>query len=115
MKPDLVSILVFSSNLRKEEEFILSPMELKDIGLSLVEIAEQCGNSETGGCVILYDLSQLTYIFGLSHVYRLLLDKMGIIRKNNVNLYCIIHPKTHSEPHVLALFKSIADTVLEKT
>jgi hypothetical protein len=115
MKPDLVSILVFSSNLRNEEEFILLPMELKDIGLSLVEVAEQCGNSGTGGCVIFYDLSQLIYVFGLSYVYRLLLDKMGIIRKNNVSLYCVIHPKTHSEPHVLALFKSIADNVLEKT
>jgi hypothetical protein len=115
MKPDMVSILVFSSNLSKEEEFIFLPMELKDIGLSLVEVAEQCGNSRTGGCVILYDLSQLIYVFGLSSVYRLLLDKMGIIRKNNVSLYCVIHPSTHQEPHVLALFKSIADNVLEKT
>lgn len=115
MKPELVSILVFSSNLRKEEEFVLLPMELKDIGLSLVEVAEQCGKSEAGGRVVLYDLSQLIYVFGLPQVYRLLLDKMGNIRKNNVILYCVIHPDTHPEPHVLALLKSIADNVLEKT
>ena len=114
MKPDLVSILVFSSSPRKEDEFLSLPMELKDIGLSLVEVAGQCGKSEAGGYIILYSLSQLVHVFGLQQVYRLLLDKMGVVRGNNVGLYCIIHPDTHQEPSVLALFKSIADNVLEK-
>jgi len=37
-----------------------------------------------------------------------------VIRGNNVGLYCVIHPNIHQEPSVLALFKSIADNVVEK-
>jgi hypothetical protein len=115
MKPGLVSILIFSSNPRNgEEEFIFLPMELKDIGFSLVEMAEQCRVNGAGGGIILSDLSQLVHVFDLSHVYVLLLSKMGLMRRNGVNLYGIIHPDTHSEPNILALFKSIADNVLEK-
>jgi len=64
----MISIFIFSSSLKKESgEFIVSQMDLADIGSSISEISEYNRRINKNCVIILLDISQLIHIFNASH------------------------------------------------
>jgi hypothetical protein len=119
INPERVFIFLFSSSTLKErDEFTVLQMGLSQIGATLSEIIKKCGeakieSSSEEKCFVFFDnLSLLIHSFGVYPVYKLLLDKMGDLRMNGVELFAIFQPDTHKDESVVALFKSIADDVI---
>jgi len=114
IKPDMISIFIFSSRLKKEdEEFIVLRMDLSDIGSSISEISEYQRRINKNCVILLLDISQLIHFFNASPIYKMLLSKMGLLRETGITVFGIIRPETHLETNILPLFTSIADNVLE--
>jgi len=113
MNPERVSVIIFSSGLRKaQEEFTVLDMDIASVGACLTEITRVCLNRREGCDVILVDLSVLIHSFGAHNILSLLLEKMGSIRESGVNLYAIFHPETFSDPSVEPLFRKISDAIV---
>lgn len=119
INPERVFIFLFSSvTLKESDEFTMLKMGLSQIGATLSEIIRTCKETrnECGSdkkCIVVFDnLSLLIHSFGEYPVYKLLLDKMGALRTDRVELFAIFQPDTHKDESVFAMFKSIADEVI---
>jgi len=113
MKPDMVSIFIFSSSSKKEDkEFIFLPMDLSDLGSSIAEIADHQRKTNKESVIILSDLSQLIHFFNPLPIYKTLVSKMGLLRQARLRTYGIIHPETHQEANILPLFMNIANDTI---
>jgi hypothetical protein len=119
INPGRVFVFLFSSSTLKEsDEFTILQMGISQIGATLSEIIKNYAetkqeSSSDQKCIVIFDnLSLLIHSFGVYPVYNLLLDKMGILRANRVELFAILQPDTHKDESVTALFKSIADEVI---
>ena len=110
-KPELIHIFIISENPFVSEEFTTIRYGLTELGAIITEITESYGKDERGGEIILADLSILINTFGSKEVYKLILNKLGMLRANGTNLIAIMHPKTHDQK-ITALFKSIADNII---
>ena len=103
--PEKVSVYLFSSSAQKvKSEFIVLPMGLTQIGAALSQATKQCQKTENGCTVVFLHLSLLIQVFGAEAVYNMLLNKMGYIRENGVNLYAVFYPSMHSDPSTISLF-----------
>ncbi len=112
--PKNIFIYLFSSSAeRVKTEFVIFPMGLAQIGAVTSEVVKKYTNSDKGCTIIFLDISILTHYFGINRVYEMILNKLGSIRENKVELFALIHPETHSEASTVSLFKSIADEVIQ--
>jgi hypothetical protein len=110
ISPEKVSVYLFSSSAQKvKAEFIVLPMGLTQIGAALSQATAQCQKSDKGCTVVFLHLSLLIQVFGAEAVYNMLLNKMGYIRENGVNLYAVFYPTMHSDPSTISLFTRLAD------
>ncbi|MFQ6081261.1 MAG: hypothetical protein ACE5OW_06305 [Candidatus Bathyarchaeia archaeon] len=111
-KPDMVHTFIFSQNPIAGEEFANLRMGMTELGATISEITKKHKDTESKGEIILIDLSILTHTFGPYKAYNLLLNKLGALRSSGVSLVAVFHPETH-EKSVIALFKSIADSIIQ--
>ncbi|MDR0373807.1 MAG: hypothetical protein LBI79_09755 [Nitrososphaerota archaeon] len=110
INPEKVSVYLFSSSAQKaKSEFIVLPMGLAQIGAALSQVTLQSQKAEKGYTVIFLHLSLLIQVFGTDAVYNMLLNKMGYIRENGINLYAFFYPTIHSDPATVSLFTRLAD------
>ena len=116
INPERVFIFLFSSSiLREKHEFTILQMGLSQIGATLSEIIKKCTEDQKKyksiqKCTIIFDnVSLLIHSFGVYPVYNLLLNKLGALRANQIELYTILQPDTHKDQTVPTLFKSISD------
>jgi len=111
-KPELVHFFIFSRSPEKHEEFTALKFGKTELGATITEIARKQSEKKQSGEIILIDLSILIHTFGARQIYSLLLNKMGILRLSGTLLTAVFHPDTHEES-VVALFKTIADTIIQ--
>jgi hypothetical protein len=110
INPEKVSVYLFSSSAQKvKSEFIVLPMGLAQIGAALSQATSQCQKTENGCTVVFLHLSLLIQVFGAEAVYNMLLNKMGYLRENGINLYTVFYPTMHSDPSTISLFTRLAD------
>jgi hypothetical protein len=118
INPERVIIFLFSNSASKvRDEFTVIPMGITQIGATLSEIikrfeTEQKSRSDQSPVVIFDNLSLLIHSFGVHQVYNLLLDKMGALRTNRIELFAIFQPETHNDKSITPLFKSISDEII---
>jgi len=114
INPEKVFVFLFSSSSKKvKEEFTVLPMGITHVGATLSEVIKKHSNLENGCTVFFTDLSLLVHLFGALPCYTMLLNKMGSLREEEVNLFAFIHPETHSDKSVVSLFTSISDKVIK--
>ena len=110
INPEKVVVYLFSSSAQKvKSEFIVLPMGLTQIGAALSQATKQCQKTENGCTVVFLHLSLLIQVFGAEAVYNMLLNKMGYLRENGVNLYAVFYPTMHSDASIVSLFTRLAD------
>ena len=110
INPEKVAVYLFSSSAQKvKSEFVVLPMGLTQIGAALSQATSQCQKSDESCTVIFWHLSLLIQVFGAEAVYNMLLNKMGYIRENGINLYAAFYPTMHSDASVVSLFTRLAD------
>lgn len=109
--PEKVDILLFSSSLiNQDNEFVVLPMGLTEVGAALSEIAQ----SNRDECaVFLSNFSLLVHTFGAYPCYNMILSKMGEIRRANVDVIVFVSPETHNDKSVIPLFTNISDKLTE--
>ena len=111
--PQKVFVFMFSSSSQKaREDFTLFNMDLVEIGAALSEVIRKCRMDEKCCSVIFTNLSVLINVFNKTDVYEMLLEKLGGLRESGVDLYAIFHPETHDDSSTAALFRDIADSVI---
>jgi hypothetical protein len=114
ISPEKVSVYLFSSSAQKaKSEFVVLPMGLAQIGAALSQATKQCQKSEKGCTVIFLHLSLLIRVFGVEAVYNMLLNKMGYLRENGINLCAIFYPAMHSDASIVSLFTRLADDTIK--
>jgi hypothetical protein len=119
INPERVIIFLFSNSASKvRDEFTVIPMGITQIGATLSEIIKrsetnQKSRSDQRSVVIFDNLSLLVHSFGVHQVYNLLLDKMGALRTNRIELFAIFQPETHNDESITPLFKSISDEIID--
>jgi len=112
--PEKVEILLFSESADKtKDEFMGLPMGLQEIGATLSGVIKKYYKLEKGCTVIFTDLSLLIHVFGVYAVYNMLLNKMGSLREEKIDLFAFFHPETFSDKSVVSLFKNISNEVIE--
>jgi len=110
INPEKVSVYLFSSSAQKvKAEFIVLPMGLAQIGSTLFQATSQCQKTDKGCTVVFLHLSLLIQLFGAEAVYSMIVNKMGYLRENGINLYAVFYPTMHSDPSVVSLFNKLAD------
>ena len=113
INPEKVVVFLFSSSAEKiKDEFEIFPMDLAHIGAATTEIINKCKKHNKKCTIIFLDLSILIHLFGTNSIYTLLLNKMGSLRENQVELFGLMHPETH-QASIVSLFKSISDETME--
>lgn len=119
INPERVFVFLFSnSTSRVRDEFTVIPMGITQIGATLSEIIKEAeikqkSRSNQRYVVIFDNLSLLIHSFGVHQVYNLLLDKMGALRMNRIELVAIFQPETHSDQSIPPLFESISDKIID--
>jgi NADH:ubiquinone oxidoreductase subunit K len=114
MGPEKVSILLFSSNsAHKDNDFVVLPMGLTEVGAALSEITQSNLNSQNGCTVFLSNFSLLIHTFGAYPCYNMILSKIGEIRRANVEVIAFVSPETHKDKSVIPLFTNISDKTTE--
>lgn len=110
IKPEKIKVFLFSTSVEKMKgEFTVLPMDLIHIGATLSEVIKKDKRSS----VFFMNLSLLIHVFGVYPVYNMLLDKMGALREEGVNLFTFFYPETHSDGSVISLFENISDEIIE--
>ena len=118
INPEKVFIFLFSNSSSKvSDEFSVIPMGITQVGATLSEIIKKCeveqkSRSDKCNVVIFDSLSLLIHSFGVNQVYNLLLDKMGALRANRIELLALFQPDTHSDSSISPLFQSISDEII---
>jgi hypothetical protein len=110
ISPEKVSVFLFSSSAQKAKtEFIVLPMGLAQIGSAFSQATSQCQKTDKGCTVVFLHLSLLIQVFGAEAVYNMLLNKMGYLRENGINLYAVFYPIMHSDQSIISLYTRLAD------
>lgn len=112
ISPDQIQVFLFSENINvSDEEFSVISPELTKIGVTINEIAKKHLGLNDGADLFITNISSMIHLFGEYPVYRLLLDKLGILRRSGVTLYAVFLPQTHDE-RVFSLFRSVSDKMI---
>ena len=106
-KPELVHFFIFSENPESSEEFTTLTFGETELGATITEITRRKNGKKE---IILIDLSIMIHTFGPKQAYRLLLNKLGMLRSSGTLLTAVLHPDTHEES-IVALFKTITDSI----
>jgi hypothetical protein len=88
-------------------------MGLTQIGAALSQATVQCKKSDKGCSVFFLNLSLLIQVFGAEAVYNMLLNKLGYIRENGINLYAVFYPSMHSDNSIVSLFTRLSDETIK--
>lgn len=114
ISPERVFIFLFSESAKKaRKEFVVLPLGITRIGATVSEVIKRYEKSERGCTLIFLDLSLLIHWYGAHPVYKMLLNKMGSLREEGIELFAFVNPETHSEKSVVSLFKSISDNIIQ--
>lgn len=114
MNTEKVAILLFSTtNAHIDNGVVVLPMGLTEIGAALSEIAQGNLNSHSACEVFLSNFSLLIHSFGAYPCYNMILNKLGEIRRANVELIAFVSPETHNDKTVIPLFTNISDKIAE--
>lgn len=114
INPEKVSIFIFSNSAEiVKKEFTVLPVGVTEVGTTLSEVTKKYHNHEGGCTIVLTNLSLLIYLFEAYPLYNMLLNKLGSLREEGIDLFAFIHPKTHSDKSTVALFENISDEVIK--
>jgi len=106
-KPELVHFFILSENPEENEEFTTLTFGETELGATITEITRRKNSKKE---IILVDLSIMIHTFGPQQAYRLLLNKLGMLRSSGTLLTAVLHPDAHEES-IIALFKTITDSI----
>ena len=86
--------------------------DISDLELLFSDIFELAMDRKFSCQIILYDISILIHVHGWRRLYSFLISNIQHLKANNVKLYIIYYPKTHSNYHEIAAIEQLADQII---